>query len=422
MDQAEGKPPGDVANTVTGSADQIVQAQTIAGGVHVHRGVPKLPRPRQVPREVTHFTGREAELSRLDALAGSAGTRGSAVVISAIAGTGGIGKTSLAVHWAHRVHDQFPDGTLYVNLRGYDSSPPLTAHHALDAFLRALDVPSERIPPDTEAAAGLYRSLLAGRRMLVVLDNAAEPGQIRPLLPGEPGCLVLVTSRSRLSGLVAREGAHRLTLDVLAPDEACALLNDIIGPQRSWQEPAAIAELARRCACLPLALRIAGERVASRPHLAVADFVRELTDQHQELDALTTDDDEAAAVRTVFSWSYHALPDGTARVFRLLGLHPGPTISVEAAAALTGTTVTQTRRQLDRLIGVHLLTESEPDRYQFHDLLRAYAAEQATADEPEAGREAATQRLFDWYLHTTHAALYAYYPQHPEIPLAPRPD
>ncbi|SDD68844.1 ATP-binding protein [Actinokineospora iranica] len=420
MDHERSTPPGRVVNAAAGSADQVLQVGHVAGDVHVHGDpAPSLPPPRQLPREVTHFTGRAAELSKLDALLGNAGSaRSSTVVISAIAGAPGIGKTSLAVHWSHQVRERFPDGQLYVNLRGYDASPPLSADHVLDAFLRALGLPAGRIPQDTDAKASVYRSFLAERRMLVLLDNAATPDQIRPLLPNEPGCLVLVTSRSRLSGLVARDGAHRISLDLLAPDEASSLLRDIVGQDRTDREPKAVDELARRCAYLPLALRITAERLAARPRSTVAELVHELADERQRLDVLAAaDDDECTAVRTVFSWSYHSLPRDTARMFRQLGLHPGPTISLDAATALTGSTTTVTRRLLDNLVAVHLLAETESRRYQFHDLLRDYAAEQALLDEPDAQCGLAVQRLFEWYLHTAHAALFAYYPLNPELPI-----
>ncbi|MCO1575160.1 tetratricopeptide repeat protein [Crossiella sp. SN42] len=403
---------------------------TAVGNLHIHQPKPRqpastppqVPPPRQLPRTVAHFTGREAELVKLDTLLGSdAPQQPSTVVISAIAGAAGIGKTSLAVHWAHRVQRLFPDGQLYVNLRGFDTHPPMTATHVLDLFLRALGLPVERLPDDVDAKASMYRSLLAGRRILIVLDNAATPDQIRPLLPNEPACLVLVTSRSRLSGLVACDGAHRISLDVLTPGEACTLLGEVSGRDRVDHESHATAELARRCAYLPLALRIAAEHLASRPHLTVTDLVEELSVEHRRLDVLAADDDEAAAVRAVFASSYHALPGEAARMFRLLGLHPGPTISLEATAALLDTTNAEARRQLDTLVSVHLLAEVGRDRYQFHDLLRTYAAERAAADEPGDTRDAATERLFQWYLHTAHAALFAYYPQHPDIPIAPRP-
>jgi NB-ARC domain len=414
----EQPPEGGTRNTLSGSADNVVQARDIQGGVHFHQpSVPSLPAPRQLPTDVTFFTGRDAELGTLDALL----DRGepAAVVISAIAGTGGMGKTSLAVHWAHRVRERFPDGELYVNLRGYDPGPPVTPGQALDGFLRALDVPAKKIPRDVDAQAGLYRSLLAGRRMLVVLDNAATPGQVRPLLPGSATCVVVVTSRNQLSGLVARDGAHRLTLNVLPPEDAVTLLRCAIGPDRVDAEPAAAAKVARHCDYLPLALRIAAKRAATRTHLRLADLAEELAVEHDRLDVLTTDDDEVTGVRAVFSWSYRTLAPEAARVFRLLGLHPGPDLGVASAAALVGSTTTAVRRQVAALTSAHLLTETRRDRYQFHDLLRAYATERAALDESPGECANATHRVLAWYLHTAHAALYALYPQHPEIPLDP---
>ncbi|MGH3830116.1 MAG: ATP-binding protein [Pseudonocardiaceae bacterium] len=420
MTGREEPPEGGTRNALSGSADNVVQAREIQGGVHVHQSrASSLPAPRQLPADVAFFTGRDAELGRLDALLD--GAEPAAVVISAIAGTGGMGKTSLAVHWAHQVRERFPDGELYVNLRGYDPGPPVTPEQALDGFLRALDVPAEKIPHDVDAQAGLYRSLLAGRRMVVVLDNAATPEQVRPLLPGSPTCAVVVTSRSRLSGLVARDGAHRLTLDVLAPADAVTLLRHAIGADRVNTEPEAAAELARHCDYLPLALRIAAERAAARTRLKLADLAEELAVEHDRLDVLRAEDDGATGVRPVFSWSYHALAPEAARVFRLLGRHPGPDIGVASAAALTGSTVPSVRRQLTALTSAHLLTETQRDRYQFHDLLRAYATERAALDEPPDEYANATHRVLSWYLHTAHAALYALYPQHPEIPLDPLP-
>lgn len=376
------------------------------------------PVPRQLPRGPTHFTGRTAELERLDALLCGAGPeRPSTAVTTVIVGAAGVGKTSLALRWAHCAQERFPDGQLHINLRGYDPSPPMTAEHALRSFLRGLGLCPERIPQDVDSMAGIYRSTLAGRRILVMLDNAATPAQVRPLLPDSPGCAVLITSRSRLSGLVARDGAHRITIDTLVPGEAVALLREVAGRDRAGGEPHAIAELARLCAYLPLALRIAGERVAVRTHFTVGDLVAELSTEHRRLDALAADDDDEAAVRTVFSSSYQALAREPVRVFRLLGVHPGPDISLDAVTALIGTTRKDARRHLDALIAVHLITEVGRDRFQFHDLLRAYAAERASVDTSADEHDAATRRLFEWYLHAAHAALFVYEPQHPGIPI-----
>ncbi|NUT92897.1 MAG: tetratricopeptide repeat protein [Saccharothrix sp.] len=371
-------------------------------------------RPGMLPPDVPLFTGRVDELMDLDSSLKA--VPATAVVISAIAGSGGMGKTSLAVHWAHRVRDHFPDGQLHVNLRSYDTSAPLTPDQALDGFLRTLGVPGSAIPQDLDGKTGLYRSLLAGRRVLVLVDNAAHVDQVRPLLPNNPTCLVLVTSRNLLSGLVARDGARRITLGQLPLGEAISLVRRIIGPTRADAEPHATTELARRCAGLPLALRIAAERVAARPSHRIADVVAELAGRHR-LDALVVKDDDATTVRTVFGWSYHSLPEAAARLFRLLGLHPGPTISTHTAAALAGTTLAEVRPLLDTLTNGHLLTEIEPDRFQFHDLLRDYAAERANEVDSQADRTSALRSLLTWYLHTAHPADCLLYPDGWHMPL-----
>ena len=376
--------------------------------------------PRQLPVDVGHFTGRGAELAKLDVLLAQDDiARPAAMVISAVAGTAGVGKTALVVHWAHRVRDCFPDGQLFMNLRGYDPGLPMTAERALEGFLRALNVPVERIPTGLEARAALYRSLLDGRRVLIVLDNANTAEQVRPLLPGSPTCRVVVTSRSRLSGLIARDGASRVTMDLLPPAEAIALLRDVIGVTRVAAEPAATAELAKRCAYLPLALRIAAERAVTHPHITLADLAGELAVEHDRLDLLAADEeeDEATAMRAVFSWSYQALPSEAARAFRLLGLHAGPDISAPAVAALTNTTPTQARRPLETLVGTHLVQEIGRDRYRFHDLMRVYAAECAKAEETDQDRNAAVRRVLTWYLHTGDAADHVINPHRRRIPL-----
>jgi hypothetical protein len=403
----QGESTGGSRNEVSGAADNVVQARDVQGGIHVYQAKTSTwPVPRQLPSDVSHFTGRAAELDRLDTLLDSpADDQAPTMVISAIAGAGGMGKTTLAVHWAHRVRDQFPDGELYVNLQGYGARPRVTPEQALDGFLHALGVSSEKIPQDVEARAGLYRSIVAGRRILMVLDNAAKADQVLPLLPGSPTCLVIVTSRSLLSGLMVRAGVERMALDVLTPDEATTLLREIIGSDRSDEEPAAVAELAKCCAYLPLALRIAAERVAARPHLTAADVVEDLAVEAQRLDVLAAEDDETAQVRAVFSWSYRALSTETARVFRMLGLHPGPTISVPAAAALVGSDPHVIGRQLDLLAGAHLLGQTARDRFQLHDLIRVYAAECAALEDGEDMCSLAVRRLFGWYMHSANSAL-----------------
>jgi DNA-binding SARP family transcriptional activator/tetratricopeptide (TPR) repeat protein len=370
------------------------------------------PAPAQLPADVADFSGRAEQLSQLDALLPG---HASAAVISAIAGTAGVGKTALAVHWAHRVRDRFRDGQLHVDLRGYARLPPLRPAEALARLLHALGVQASQIPPDTDAAAGMYRSLLADRRMLILLDNARRSDQVRPLLPGNPNCLVLITSRDQLTGLVARDGARRITLDVLTPDESGELLTRLLGADRVRAEPEAAGELARLCAHLPLALRIAAANLADRPHETIAVHATRLKagDRLSELDI---EDDSEAAVRSAFDLSYAMLSPGDARLFRMLGHLPGPDITAEAAAALAGVPVAEAGRRLDRLRAAHLVTEHVSGRYTLHDLLRLYAAERS------AGDEGARRRLFDHYLHTADAAAKVLYPQVVRLPLDGRSD
>ena len=357
--------------------------------------------PAQLPADVGYFTGREAQLSALTALAQGAG---SAVVITAIAGTAGIGKTALAVHWAHQATASFPDGQLYVNLRGFDPvAPPLPPEAAIRGFLDALAIQPARIPADPTAQAALYRSLLAGRRVLVLLDNARDPAQVRPLLPGSPGCLVLVTSRSQLTGFVAVDGARSLPLDLLTPGEARDLLARRLGVDRVTAEPEAAEELTALCARLPLALNITAARAAARPAFPLTAFAAQLREARGRLTALDTGD-APADIRAVFSWSYRALSPDAARTFRLLGIHPGPDATAPATASLTAASPGQASAALDELAAAHLLTEHSPGRYAFHDLLRAYAAEQARAHDTETEQRHALHRVLDHYLHTAYAA------------------
>ena len=360
-------------------------------------------RPRQLPAAVPDFVGREAELARLTRLLDEQGQRRAAVVVAVITGPAGVGKTALVVHWGHRLSDRFPDGELYINLRGDDPGPALRPEEALEWMLRALDVDAEKIPTSVEAKAALYRSLLNGRRVLVVLDNAAGVQQVRPLVPGTPGCVVLVTSRSRLSGFTARDGARRIRLDRLAETEAITLLEQIIGAPQVGAEPEAAAIIAAQCDYLPLALRVAAERAATRPHNSLADVADELSSEQDRLDLLDTED-EYTGVRTAFSWSYRALPDSAARAFRLLGLHRGPDMSLAVAAALIDTSPAKARRSLDVLISKHLMEQTARDRFRLHDLLRCYAEERARAEESEQARSDAVRRMLVWYLHTADNA------------------
>ncbi|HEY1914635.1 MAG TPA: BTAD domain-containing putative transcriptional regulator [Streptosporangiaceae bacterium] len=360
--------------------------------------------PRQLPAGTRHFAGRGEALKALTELADEAAGSSHATVISVIDGPAGIGKTALALHFAHQVAERFPDGQLYVNLRGYDpAGPPVTPAEAVRLFLDALSVPAARIPAGLEAQAGLYRSLLAGQRMLVLLDNARDDDQVRPLLPASPGCLVIVTSRGQLASLVTAEGALPLTLDVLGDTEAHELLTRRLGPERVGADPDATGELIRLCARLPLALSIAAARTSGRAGLSLAGLTADLRDASGRLDALDAGHTTANA-RAVFSWSYQQLDSAAARLFRLIGLHPGPDISAAAAASLAGLTPTEGRRRLGELTRAHLIAEHAPGRFTCHDLLRAYAAELTRSADGGTERRDATSRMLDHYLHTAHTA------------------
>ncbi|WP_188317078.1 AfsR/SARP family transcriptional regulator [Solihabitans fulvus] len=373
------------------------------------------PPPAQLPPAVPDFVGRTELLWQLDELVARPEDT-SAVVITAIAGTAGVGKTALAVRWAHHVRDRFPDGQLYLNLRGYTKAPPLAPLPALAQLLRALGVAADQVPIDVDEAAGLYRTLLADKRVLVVLDNVANPNQVRPLLPASPGCLVVITSRDRLAGLVAREGARRITVDVLAPEESRALLTGILGARRVADEPSAVAELAGRCAHLPIALRITAANLTNDPHRRIADYLAEL-DASNLLSAMEIDGDEDAAVRATFDLSYTALRPEAQRLFRLLGLVPGADFTPQAAAALADGTQGQARTLLDQLAGAHLIDAHGPGRYAFHDLLRRYARDRADDTDSADDRAEAVGRLADFYLRHTDAAARLLYPEKVRLPI-----
>ncbi len=377
----------------------------------VASGQPSGQVPHQLPADVSAFTGRAAELAALDefllppASSDETGLRAStAAVISAVSGTAGVGKTALAIRWAHRAADKFPDGQLHVNLRGYDPDRPVAAADALAGFLRALGVPGQAIPSDEEERAARYRSLLAGRRMLVVLDNAASVDQVRPLLPGTPGCAVLITSRDSLAGLVARHGAQRIDLDLLPLPDAVSLLGQLIGA-RAATDPDAVATLAGLCARLPLALRVAAELAATRPAEALAALVAEVRDEQARLDLLDAGGDPRTSVRAVFSWSLDALEAEKARVFRLASLHPAADFEPWAVAALAGTPVEQVRRQLSDLSRAHLIQAAAPGRYGMHDLLRAYARDLAERRDGEEAMRSGMSRLLDHYLYAAAVAM-----------------
>lgn len=374
-------------------------------------------RPRQLPAAFPYFSGRLAELEALDDLMRRP-PMGMAV-ISAIGGTAGVGKTALAVHWGRRVSRRFPDGQLYLDLRGFSpDGHVMTPGEAIRILLDGLGVLPEHIPVSLEAQVGLYRSLLAGRQMLIVLDNARDSGQVRLLVPGEPGCLVIVTSRNQLTSLVAAEGAHPIDLDVLTHAESLNLLASRLGQDRLTTEPEAAEEIVFQCACLPLALAIVAARAASYPYFTLSALAAELRNSRDRLEAFAGEQ-PASDLRAIFSWSYRVLTENTARLFRLLSIHPGPDISAPAAASLAGQPLSETRSALAELTRAHLITEHAPGRYRFHDLLRVYATEQATDVDPHIQQQDATRRMLDHYLHTGHVGAVILNPHRDPIALTP---
>jgi DNA-binding SARP family transcriptional activator/tetratricopeptide (TPR) repeat protein len=361
--------------------------------------------PHQLPAVVSHFAGREAELAELASLrpADPGSSRG-AVVISAVAGMAGVGKTALAVQWCHQVAAEFPDGQLYINLRGFGPDrEPVEPASAIRGFLDALGVRPEQVPENPGAQAGLYRGLLAGRRVLLLLDNAQNEAQVRPLLPASSSCLVVVTSRTRLTGLAASEGARLISLDVVPDEDARQMLGLRLGDRRITAEQEAVTEVIALCGRLPLALAIIAARAADRPDFPLADLAGELRER-QRLGALDTGD-TATSIQAVFSWSYEQLSAPAARMFRLLGLWPGPDIPEHAAAQVAGLPAGHAHELLRGLVRSCLLTEPSPGRYAFHDLLRAYAGRQAETADSLAERRAALTRLFDHYLALAGAAM-----------------
>jgi transcriptional regulator with XRE-family HTH domain/tetratricopeptide (TPR) repeat protein len=415
-------------NAARGVADSAGVLDDLAGN-----SAPAGAVPRQLPTAVRHFTGRQPELAFLDGLLATRAAPDRAAVISAIGGPAGVGKTALVVHWAHQVAGQFPDGQLYVDLQGFSpAGVPVAPADALLGFLEALQVPPARRPSRLEDQASLYRSLLAERSMLIVLDNARDTAQVRLLLPGSPSCLALVTSRGELAGLTAREGARSLTVDVMSDIEARQLLASCLGPDRVAAEEEPAAELTRLCARLPLALSIAAARVAARPGIPLAALASELRERPSPLDALDAGD-AASDMRAVLSWSYQHLDAPAARLFRLLSTHPGPDVGTGAAASAAGLPPRTALRLLEQLVRAGLLREHTHGRYSCHDLLRAYAAELARpgldnpgADDPGLasaadGAEylAATHRLLDYYLHTAQQAAQRLAPARQPLDLAP---
>jgi tetratricopeptide (TPR) repeat protein len=382
---------------------------------------PAYPVPAQLPPAIMAFAGRKQEVATLDDILDHTPESAGPVVVS-ICGTAGVGKTALAIHWAHHVKLRFPDGQLYVDLRGFDpGGTAMDPAGAVRGFLGALGVPPGNIPESAQGQADLYRSMLASKRLLIVADNARDEQQARPLMPGAPGCLVVVTSRNELAGMVAVDAARRLTLDRPSVAEARQMLARRLSPQRIQNEPAAVDDIIASCAQLPLALAVAAARAALTPTFPLAQLATQLREATTTLSSFYTAD-LVTNIGAVFSWSYQTLSGPAARLFRLLGSCPGPDIALPAAASLTGLPAAEVRPLLVELARAHLISQSSPGRYGFHDLLRAYAIEQTHAHDTDEQQAAARRRFLDHYLHTAHAATLLLRPaRDPIVPPAPAP-
>lgn len=359
--------------------------------------------PSQLPRETGGFAGRRTELSALERLAVPG-------AVCLLTGAGGVGKTALALRHAHAVAGEFRDGQLFADLRGFDETEPADPAGVLASFLRFLAVDERDIPSSADERGALYRTLLAGRRVLVVLDNARSTEQVRPLLPGAPGCLTLVTSRARLDGLVVRDGTALVQVDVLPADEAYEVLAATAGPHRVTAEPAAARDVIEMCDRLPLALRIAGARLVARPRMPVAELAAELRDEQRRLDVLAVEDG-AVAVGTVLALTGRTLPANTRAVLPLLGVHPGMHVDRYVVAVLSNTPPDAARAVLERLAAAHLVQEAEPGRYTRHDLVRLYTRRAAENDLTAQDYEHAVDRLLGYYVHTADLAGQALEPQ-----------
>jgi DNA-binding SARP family transcriptional activator len=364
--------------------------------------------PAQLPRVVPPFTGRRTELEQLHALVAEAEAQHEAAIVL-INGAPGVGKTALAVRFAHELAHRFGDGQLFLNLNGFSESgrptPPVEALNHLVSALGGAPVPDDPGSVDLERQAGRYRTMVSSKRLLIVLDNAESAAQIRPLLPGGRSCVVLVTSRNRLSGLAARDGAQRMTLRGMPRDDGMTLMRRIIGPSVGPTDAAGLAEAVRACCGLPVALRIAAERIVTSAGLACADSIQELVDGQNLLDRLDADGDSSSSIRSLFSWSYRALPMEAARMFRILGLHGGAEISLAAAAAMLDASANCARQSLYALVCAHLLEEAGPDRYRCHELMHAYASELAAAEDSYPHRQTVVRRMLAFYLAAANRAL-----------------
>ncbi|WP_158920216.1 tetratricopeptide repeat protein [Streptomyces sp. NBRC 109706] len=388
-----------------------MQTRDVHGGVHIHQhpATSSLVIPHQLPGSVRHFVNRSRELARLTTLLAGRDAEPHAARVAVITGTAGVGKTSLALHWAHIFRSHFPGGELYASLHGYAAPAPTPPEVVLGRFLEDLGVPTAQVPVAPERRESLFRSLLADRRMLIILDNAVDSTQVRPLLPGTSRSLALVTSRDDLTSLVTQQDAVRVRVATLPASDAVELLRVTTVDDRPGDRVADLRELALMCSGLPLALRIAAERAAGWPALPLGELVDELRDETARLSVLTADPEygtqqEVDAVRSVFEWSYRALPEEAARLFRLLALHPGNEFGLPLAASLAGREPSRVRALLEILVRAHLLRRRPGGRYEFHDLTKAYAGERTRREESEGERSAVVERCAAWYLHTVDAA------------------
>ncbi|WP_329083117.1 MULTISPECIES: ATP-binding protein [unclassified Streptosporangium] len=395
-------------NELSGSSvhGPVIQSRSISGGIeiHYHAAAATVVIPRQLPGVTSHFTGREAEIAELNRLLDVSVTSVSAVMISSLGGMAGIGKTSLAVYWSRLNADRFPHGQLFVNLRGFEPiGVPMEPGEALRGFISAFGIRPENIPLELPEQISLYRSLLDGQRVLVVLDNAISTDQVRPLLPGSPSCLVIVTSRHQLAALVASDGAKPLTVKLLSEEEGIGLLSRYLGARQVENNMESAVTLVRLCGRLPLALSIVAARAAIY-NCSLDSLVADLRAEQDRLYTLDLHDGERTSVNAVFSWSYRSLTPDSARFFRLLGLNPGPDISLAGAASLTGLSIPRAHGLLDSLGHCNLIDEFTPGRYRMHDLLRVFALDRTMREDDEGSRREAIRRLLDFLLIAATAA------------------
>ncbi|MGI5145102.1 ATP-binding protein [Plantactinospora sp. CA-294935] len=386
----------EVSNVLRGIAGPTVQAGKIDGGVHFHHlDGTGLPIPWQLPAPPAHFVGRDDELAEIDQLLTEPRTGPALIVIN---GTGGIGKSALALSWAHRAGAQFPDGQMYGHLGAFDPAGPVPPGEVLAQALRALGVAPQRVPAKTAEQAAMFRSVTAGKKLLLLWDDALSVAQVRPLLPTSSSCVVLVTARWRLGGLVS-DGAHFLMVEPLPEPMATELLSRAVGVDRTGSDPAATASLVDLCGGFPIALAVTGARLATRPRWPIRRLVKELTEKHHRLRGLGGR--EQVSVQGAFDLSYQQLPDPVARCYRTLGLHPGAEFGLEVVAAALEAGEEETAAHLDALLEANLLVEITADRYRVHTLVRLHAQQHAEAD-PD--HPILTRRIVEWYLAGVSAA------------------